>query len=530
MALVATCGVSGLIEPTETRYAAIARAMLDGGDWLVPRLNGIPHFHKPPVAYWLSAGGMAALGANEWGARIAVALAAGAVLWCTGRIAARAGSRVGPGGPGASAGAPAPLILASSALFFALSRQLASDVFLAAAVAGFHAAWFGERSRRGLWPFVALGVGFMAKGPVVLVLTVLPVLLAAAWTRRGALSRPLASRRGWLLFALVALPWYLVCAARTPGLLSYFLGNQVWVRYATTEHQRGGPPWYFVPVLLGGALPWTWIALRGAARAWRAAGETRRSTAAVAGPAGESGALLLAWILGPFLFFSFSGSKLPAYLLPAFPAVAVLAARGMDGAGRGWRAVTALTLAALGSAAAAALVLFRPGGTALAPGLLLAGIGAAAGLLASAALAARARWAWSAGLALGALLALAVTTRSIDGAMGSPRALVELLKSERGTDEPVVEFAHFNAGLPFYLGETVLLLEVPRERLFVDERALGRIRIERAGLPALARDAGGVWILGPERATRGMLDELGLGAELRARWKGEALFLARPGG
>ena len=85
--LVLSCGWIGLIEPTETRYAEIAREMLKSGDWLIPRLNGIPHFHKPPIAYWATASGMALLGANEWGARLGLALAAGFVLWCTARMA-----------------------------------------------------------------------------------------------------------------------------------------------------------------------------------------------------------------------------------------------------------------------------------------------------------------------------------------------------------------------------------------------------------------------------------------------------------
>ena len=155
IALVGTCGLMGLVEPTETRYAAIARAMLDGGDWLIPRLNGIPHFHKPPVAYWLSAGGMAALGANEWGARLAVALAAGFTLWCTARIAARALESAGRNtlsdAPAGSPATVAPILLASCGLFFVAGRQLASDVFLAAAVAGFYASWLPEARRGGAW-------------------------------------------------------------------------------------------------------------------------------------------------------------------------------------------------------------------------------------------------------------------------------------------------------------------------------------------------------------------------------------------
>src|SRR5258706_654691 len=183
------------MDPTETRSAEIASEMLASHDWLIPHLHGSAHFHKPPVPYWLSAAGMAIFGVNEWGARLAAALAAGFMLWCTARIARLAG------------GSLAPFALASSVLFFALSHQLGSDIFLAATVAGFYVAVLESRGRGSLWPYVALGIGFMIKGPVVLVSTLAPVLLAAAWARDRSLLSWLGSLRGWLLFALIALPW-----------------------------------------------------------------------------------------------------------------------------------------------------------------------------------------------------------------------------------------------------------------------------------------------------------------------------------
>jgi hypothetical protein len=90
VALGVTAGLMGLFEPTETRYAEIAREMRASGDYLVPRLNGIAHFHKPPLAYWLTAAGFAACGVNEWGARLPVALASLLTLGFT-ALAARRG-------------------------------------------------------------------------------------------------------------------------------------------------------------------------------------------------------------------------------------------------------------------------------------------------------------------------------------------------------------------------------------------------------------------------------------------------------
>lgn len=524
-ALIATCGWFGLMEPTETRYAEIAREMLTSGDWLVPRLNGIPHFHKPPLAYWAAAAGMGSVGVNEWGARLGVALAGAFMLWATARLARLAAATNGVAGvaaspaprPASGAAALAPLLLASSALFFALSRQLASDVFLAAAVAGFHLAWLDRRARATLWPFVALAAGFMAKGPVTFVLTVLPVFLAAWWARDGAAARPLARWRGWLAFALLALPWYLAVVFRTPGLLGYFLGNQIWERYATTVHQRGGPPYYFVGVLLAGALPWTWAAL---VQGWRALRLSR--------PRRDfDTALIAAWVVGPLLFFSTSGSKLPAYLLPLFPAAALLASRALATAGRGLAAATGATLVAL----AAALELGGPFGLARLAGLdppvpvplpALAHVAAVALALAGyrAFRGAAASSAWACWLGLLALLAAA---RPYDGQMGSPRNLARVLAENRAAGEPVVVYERFNAGLPFYLREHVRLLEVARELQFEAAGARDSAEIVRGDLARLASRHGRVWVLGPAKS----LGALGESASLRVtpvvRWQREAL-------
>ncbi len=448
VALVASCGWLGLLEPTETRYAEIAREMLASGDWLVPRLNGIPHFHKPPLAYWFSASGMALFGVNEWGARLGAALAAGFVLWCTARMARQAAD-----------GTLAPALLVSTVLFFALSHQLASDIFLAASVAGFYAAMFDPRARASLWVFVALGVGFMAKGPVLFVLTVAPALLAAAWARDSSPARALARWRGWLLFAVIALPWYLAVVIRTPGLLKYFLERQLWERYATTIHQRGGPIYYFLVVILVGTLPWTLPALR---EWWRAAREAGRRSV--------PDALLASWVGLPVLFFSSSGSKLPAYVLPLFPALAVLASR--------WP---------------------KPER--------------------------RAHWLRIALVTFVVFLAFLAAATPFSAQLGSPRALAQSLKDVRRPGEHVVEYGVFNAGLPFYLSETVPMLEVGRDLGFegpgVHERAL----ITRADLARMVNTQGRAWVVGKEPDVQALAKALGFEAA-RVAGSGEQTLLS----
>ena len=434
VAILGSCGWLGLVEPTEARYAEIAREMLASGNWLTPHLNGIPHFAKPPLAYWAAASGMALLGANEWGARLGVALAAAFVLWCTARMARQVGNALGPA------------FLASTVLFFALSHQLSTDMFLAAAVAGFYAAIFDPRSRGSLWPFVALGVGFMAKGPVLFVLTVAPVLLASWWARDASPARALANWRGWLLFAVIGLPWYLIVLSRTPGLLTYFLHHQLWERYTTTVHQRGGPVYYFLVVILVGALPWTLPALR----AWRQA-------AREAGRRSITDSLLASWVVVPMVFFSFSGSKLPAYVLPLFPALAVLASS--------WPTPE------------------RSG-----------------------------KWLKIAFVLLAVEIALLAAATPFDSQIGSCRGIVEKLKEARRPGELVVEFGVFNAGVPFYLRETVRMIEVPRELTFGKPEVHALAFLTRREFARLVRTQGRAWVVGNGEAMEGMAIPLGFKA------------------
>ncbi|MGE5176548.1 MAG: glycosyltransferase family 39 protein [Hyphomicrobiales bacterium] len=534
LALVLSCGYLGLIEPTETRYAEIGREMLGRGDWLIPHLNGIAHFHKPPLAYWASAAGMAVAGVNEWGARIGAALAGGFLLWCTARIARRHASAIAMAAIGgasdeeahgveARAGltaSVAPLLLASTALFFALSHQLASDIFLAACVGGFYAAYLAPEGRGRLWLFVALGAGFMAKGPVVFVHTIAPLLVLALIRRSRTPIRPLGSGLGWLLFAVIALPWYVIAAARTPGLLPYFLGNQIWERYATTLHRRSGPWWYFLPIVLAGALPWTIAAFTNVRRALRA----------------PLGPLLFAWLVVPVLFFSTSGSKLPAYVLPEFAALAVLAGAALAARGR----VAAWGSAAFLAAIAIAIEAAGPPGLARAVGAVhaktlplppLAHFATVAFAVAALACVARAPRAACA-IALIGWYGLFGAFKTAEGPLGSPRALAGVLERARSADEPIVEIGSFNAGVPFYLRTTVDLVEVPRDVDFDSPAALRREMLPAKALPALVRKSGIVWVLAPRGRAEAAADTLGIRVEPVVRWRGSELvaFVKEGGG
>ncbi len=505
--LAVPAGLMGLLEPTETRYAQIAREMRASGDWMAPRLDGLLHLHKPPLAYWAAGAGMQVFGANAWGARVPVALASVLTLLFTASAARRRFGALLQ-----STTLPAWLLL-GCVLFATVGRTLASDPFLAAAVTG----WWALAPSP--WALALLGVGFLAKGPVVLLPTLLPVLLAAPWRRERAPLALLGPAWGWLLAAAIALPWFVAMAVRTPGLLPYWLGNQLWERYATTVHQRGGPPWYFLGVLIAGALPWTPALIAGLVHVWR---ERARLEAR----------LLLLWLLAPLAVFSCSGSKLPAYLLPCMPAAALLAAIGFERGGRAVRHATGLLLLVLAAAGwiAARHLLGKligidppeafhiPGGLWLAlAALALAAFRVTDGPLARTALL----------VAVGFAAAIVALAR-YDRALGSPRAVVEVLRENRRAGEPVVEFAHFDAGLPFYLGERVRLLEVPRDEHFDDAAAVARTVVTRDSLAPLADAHGRVWLMGPAASTASMVTGRGLRWTAVATWKREVVgFAAR---
>jgi 4-amino-4-deoxy-L-arabinose transferase-like glycosyltransferase len=345
------------------------------------------------------------------------------------------------------------------------------------------------------------------------------ILVVAALGRDRAPLRLLGPAWGWSLFALIGLPWYLLAILRTPGLLHYLLVNQIWERYTTHVHHRAGPAWYFVAVLAGGSMPWL---------AAMAAGLTRLTrTRALA----ES-RLLLGWLLIPLVFFSFSGSKLPAYLLPCFPAVALIAALGFEHGGGAVRWGTAALLAATALAGwiigpalfARAIGLHAVPPAALPPAAHMAFVT----MLWAASWFARGRAGGGGLLALFGWALLVVAAAPYEAPLGSPRLLARLIAENRAPEEPLVEYAELNAGVPFYLRELLPLLEVPRETWWEDPAMRPSVVIGRDSLASLVSRRGRVWILGPAGRMQALADTLGLSFEPTASWRRSVLgFLSR---
>ena len=309
----------GLVGPDEPRYAAIAREMATGRDWVTPRLHGDPWLEKPVLYYWSSAVAYRLLGDSEAAARLPSSLAA---LLLTGVLAALAF-----GFYGATTAAVVAVVFPTTVGALGFARAATPDMLFAAALTLAMATSAAlllpahAKSVRSLQISfgASLGLAVLAKGPAGIVLAAGSLMLWAIITRSGG---RLATATGpWILLsgAVVALPWYVLCALRNPEFVRVFLLSHNVERFLTPTFRHEQPWWFFGPVLALGLAPWTpWLAM-----------VAQDGLARLRGPRWESSPAVFmgCWATFPLVFFSASQSKLPGYILPVLPAVALLLAR-----------------------------------------------------------------------------------------------------------------------------------------------------------------------------------------------------------
>jgi hypothetical protein len=312
-------GAVPLIGPDEPRYARVAVEMSRSGDLVTPTLQGQPWLEKPALYYWLAAGAYRLLGETELAARLPSLLAA--LVMVAGTVAV--GSRI----YGPAAGLHAGFVLGTSVLTFAYGRAASMDMLLAATVTlaiGLATLRALQRAGPGAmvaaWGFAALAT--LAKGPLGLLLPLLVIGSVVAFLGGRRFAREVLSLRGVLLFSAVALPWYtLVLLRERWTFVEVFLLNHNVQRFTSTVHNHPGTIAYYVPILLIGLAPWSGLLLPAVLRL--------RPRASLADRA------LLLWFLLPLVFFSGAGSKLPGYILPCLPPLAILMGREADRLVRG---------------------------------------------------------------------------------------------------------------------------------------------------------------------------------------------------
>jgi len=321
---IAFQGMRGLYSPDEGRYTNVALNMLDSGDWLKPMLHPeVEHWSKPPLTYWAVASSVAVFGHNELAARLPGALAfAGTVL-----LMMRLGRRFVPAQPWLPA-----LTYATFAFPPLAANLVTTDTLLTLwetlqAVA-FVELWYAStprderRARLLLW--LAAGLAFMTKGPPGLLLLGASALFAFL-SARGSGLRKLFAWDALLVFLVVGGTWYAVVALREPGVMRYFLVEEVVNRVASDKMHRNAE-WYgalkiYVPTVVLGTLPWLPLLVRAW---WRKRGTLVRDVRANADTR-----LLACWLLLPLVVFMAARSRLPLYLLPLFVPLAVIAARAI---------------------------------------------------------------------------------------------------------------------------------------------------------------------------------------------------------
>lgn len=305
-----------LAQPDEGRYAEIPREMVATGDWITPRINGIKYLEKPPLQYWGTAVAYELFGVSEWSARLWMALtglAAVAFTWFAGRRLL-----------GADAGLYGALALFASPYFVILSGVNTLDMgvasFLSIAVLAYLLSRQATaRASERNWMLVAwaaMALAVLSKGLIGIVLPLGALVAYTVWHRQLAAVRRLYWLPGLATFLAIVAPWFVLAARANPEFLEFFFIHEHLQRFTRPDHGKPGPVWYFIPILLLAAAPWLVAVFRGLLRAWRAAPQ---------GDAVSPHRFLLFWCIVVVGFFSISKSKLPPYILPMIPALALLA-------------------------------------------------------------------------------------------------------------------------------------------------------------------------------------------------------------
>ncbi len=320
----------GLNEPDEGRAASIGYEMYASGDYITPRLYDQAHFEKPPLLYWLLALCYSLFGVNELAARLPTMLAAVGTLILTYRLATKLFDR--------RIAFVSSLILMTSPLFFVMAQIIDYNMTLTFWVTlSLYAAvaWLDTgRLRFKILCAVAMAAAFMTKGPVGCMIVILALVTYRWLSPPAEFRRPLFTMSFWAVFAVLALPWFILVISKYPELRRFYLVDELALRILSNKHHRSENPLFYFFMLPVGLLPWLPAFLH---YLGKVPARVKRD---------KSHALLVAWIALPILMFTLSKSKMPTYILPLFPALAIMCghawAEMMDR--RKWIAAQAMTV------------------------------------------------------------------------------------------------------------------------------------------------------------------------------------------
>nr|WP_297347428.1 glycosyltransferase family 39 protein [uncultured Glaciecola sp.] len=316
-----------LIDTTEARYGEMARIMWETQNWITPQFDyNVPFWGKPPLHTWASAAFGGILGISEFSLRLPHLLVGMITLFVMGVFAKR--FSISP--------SLVTLVLVSTLGFFVASGMIMTDAFLllgmTMAMAGFAVAWRDNSNSYAYLGFVGIGIGLLAKGPIILVLIGLAI---APWlvlnygliTGIKTFYRKIPLFKGSLLTLAISLPWYLLAENKTPGFLNYFIIGEHFLRfvqsgwegdlYGTAHSEPRGIIWIYWLVV---AFPWSiYFAVLVVVKKYRTALSQHQFNFYLP-------SYLMCWLISPMLLFTMSGNILPIYVLPGIPALSLLIA------------------------------------------------------------------------------------------------------------------------------------------------------------------------------------------------------------
>lgn len=319
-------------DPTEARYAEIARIMMETGDWITPYYDyGVPFWGKPPLAFWAQAISFHIFGVNEFAPRFPSWLVTIALVYLIFHLLNTVASQ--------RAAITAGMIFTSCLLVFALSGAVLTDPFLTLAVTLSLVAFALVRHQKQkywrYWFFVGLALGMLSKGPIAIVLIAGPIgiwLILGKHRWRELKLFPWLS--GTLLALVLTLPWYIAAEIKTPGFIQYFIVGEHFYRfidpgwagdlYGSAHKHPKGTIWI---QWLVATLPWGIVALAGVLKGLRHR-ESRHAMREYL--KNDDNSFYVLWAIFTMCFFSLAGNVLWTYTLPALPALAILLAMYFD--------------------------------------------------------------------------------------------------------------------------------------------------------------------------------------------------------
>jgi 4-amino-4-deoxy-L-arabinose transferase-like glycosyltransferase len=454
-------GIRTLVPPDEGRYAEMAREMFVSGDWITTRLNGIKYFEKPPLQTWMNALTFTVFGLGEWQARLWTGLCGLLGIVLTGY----AGSKVfNP-----RVGFYAALVLGSSFFWVACGQIDSLDMGLtgmmtialcALLIAQRDGAGEGERRNWMLACWAGMALSVLSKGLIGVVLPGGVLVLYTLITRDWKLWGRLHLGKGLLLFFAIAAPWFVLVGLENPEQPRFFFIREHFERFLLKNHHREAAWWTFFALTMVGIVPWLGVLLQSLALGFRREPGKFRPCL-----------MLLIWVLFILAFFTKSNSKLPGYILPIFPALALLVANYLEVGSRRSRMIAAGLMCLIGVALLASVpfltrIAHRPGETAMLeayqPWVLAAGFVALAGGALALLYARQMRRDL---MVLALALAGFVTTELVLAGFepyGRQRAGADLLpaiKAELKPDTKIYSVGTYEQSLTFYLERPVILVD-----------------------------------------------------------------------